>query len=50
MATVKKGTKAVKVGWAIHLRWWGKRLLWSKHRKAEGRMIVRELRDGNPIR
>jgi len=45
MATVKKGVLTIPMDWAKHLRWWGKRRFWKKHRKAE----QKEIRNGSRL-
>ena len=42
MSTVKKDVLTKSGEWAKHLRTWGKRLFWKKHRKAEQREARKE--------
>lgn len=35
MSSVKKGYLTTPLEWAKHLRPWGRRQFWGKHRKAE---------------
>lgn len=46
MATVKKGILVHAGEWWKHLRYM-KRPFWKKHRKAERRLIVKELHPNN---
>jgi hypothetical protein len=43
MATVKKGILVDAGEWWKHLRWM-KRSFWKRHRKAERRLITKELK------
>jgi len=42
MSTVKKGHLAASGEWAKHLRPWGKRVFWKKHRQTERRQAEKE--------
>lgn len=42
MSTVKKGLLTKSGEWAKHLRRWGKRHFWHKHRKTEKVYIKKE--------
>ena len=44
MSTVKKGVLTKSGEWAKHLRTWGKRLFWKKHRRIEQTTTKKEIK------
>jgi len=47
MSTVKKGVLIQAGEWAKHLRRWGKRKFWRKHRGVERRIVQSETQQGD---
>lgn len=42
MSNIRKGQLIVSGQWAKHLKWFGKRWFWRKHRQVEKKTVRRE--------